>query len=625
MSGSYIDPCESGAYQGSGSVGSEGSGSWNGSGSGNDSITSENCCPQPAAGVACCIPGSLKMRLYQIVPSSYEDPESPVTWMAGHITESRIYTLTKTVFCADTNSKTEQWVITDPDSTFGDWGDLTGAYFTSGDHGNKAFYTGYSLVLPNSPVIRISDLLVQCRCQICTHCTQEDGSKANVLPECKGCFLARGVEPLRVGDQGTIWGSAFSNYSLPGLSGSLNGSGGIHRHNVMIWGASTDLESCFGISDQPPSFLTTQKQEPTVKCNLEYNPYLLYTTQSFSSYGVPEYWKRVAFAFGRVYSSDGPTASNWHASITFPPYYHYVDCRWPAIKGSPGVPGDQMTTNEIRGRTVRYGSQWGGTIYGDGRWVSGLSYIFKSINNETALDYHSANYWQYVPTKWWTTGGRFTYPSKTITGVTMYPYSEDLRILYSNSFNGVCISVPKSVVPVYDVLYHPVERACTNTPQGIYTQLYDTPCEERVSKLALSAYFSAAENFRVILTETPACAIAPPVPPPLPPPASGSTPSPIGSEPGSGSSGSGSGGSSEPIVCAGNCEYQIYYRELNQDLTWTLMYRLWNNDCRLSCRCDGEQEITVTYVGEPYQWPNELFFPCVATTSGSTPGSTSEA
>ena len=602
MSGSYIDPCESGAYQGSGSVGSEGSGSWNGSGSGNDSITSENCCPQPAAGVACCIPGSLKMRLYQIVPSSYEDPDLPgVVYITGNIIASRIYTLTKTVFCADTNSKTEQWVITDPDSTFGDWGDLTGAYFTSGDHGNKAFYTGYSLVLPNSPVIRISDLLVQCRCQICTHCTQEDGSKANVLPECKGCFLARGVEPLVVGDQGTIWGSAFSNHSLPSLAR-------MYRHNVMIWGESTDLEACFGISDTPPQVLQTQQQIATPSGDP-----CVGGTKPYSSSGAPLYWNRVAFAFANRIGTEGPTMYYPYVGKTFPPYYLYADCRYPVLKGANGSPDNLVERSRIRASYLVCGVRHD-THYNIGhRWISGRSFVCSTLGLPT--DYHSANAWYYnrkIATTWFgdTEDFQQTYPTTTIK---CDGNNVDSRLFVSNSVNGLCIPVPKSITPVYEVLYAiPAYRPlCVPVPD-----LYNTPCEERVGR--------AGTVNRLIITEAAACVIVPPAPPPLPPPASGSTPSPIGSEPGSGSSGSGSGGSSEPIVCAGNCEYKIYYRELNQNLTWTLLYRLWNNDCRLSCRCDGEQEITVTYVGEPYQWPNELFFPCVATTSGSTPGSTSE-
>lgn len=619
MSGSYIDPCKSGAYQGSGSVGSEGSGSWNGSGSGNDSITSKNCCPQPAAGVACCIPGSLKMRLYQIVPSSYEDPDLPgVVHITGNIIASRIYTLTKTVFCANTNSKTEQWVITDPDSTFGDWGDLTGAYFTSGDHGDKAFYTGYSLVLPNSPVIRISDLLVQCRCQICTHCTQEDGSKANVLPECKGCFLARGVEPLVVGDQGTIWGSAFSNHSLPSLAR-------MYRHNVMIWGESTDLEACFGISDTPPQVLQTQRQNATQKCLPGGDIYAPYNTKVFSSEGAPLYWNRVAFAFTNRIGTEGPTMYYPYVGVTFPPYYLYADCRYPFIKGALGSPDNLVARSRLRENYLVCGVvQEVGSYYNIGsRWISGRSFICSSLGLPT--DYHSTNAWWYsvkgAPQVW--TGARdnprVTFPGTTIKCDGNNVYS---RLLASPSVNGLCIPVPKSIRPVYDVLYGATSAfpLCTPTPD-----LYNTPCEERISRAALlPEYFTVNQHFRVILTETAACVIVPPAPPPLPPPASGSTPSPIGSKPGSGSSGSGSSGSSAPIVFADNCEYKIYYRELNQNLTWTLLYRLWNNDCRLSFRCDGEQEITVTYVGEPYQWPNELFFPCVATTPGSTPGSTSE-
>lgn len=620
MSGSYIDPCESGAYQGSGSVGSVGS--WNGSGSGNDSITSENCCPQPSAGVACCIPGTLKMRLYQIVPSSYEDPDLPgIVYITGNIIASRIYTLAKTVFCADTKSQTEQWVITDPDSTFGDWGDLTGAYFTSGDHGNKEFYTGYSLVLPNSPVIRISDLLVQCRCRICTHCTQEDGSKANVLPECKGCFLARGVEPLMVGDQGTIWGSAFSSHSLPSLAR-------MYRHNLMIWGESTDLEACFGISDTPPQVLQTQRQTSTQKCVPGVDPYASYNTKSFSSEGVPLYWNRVAFAFANMIGTEGPTMYYPYVGITFPPYYLYADCRYPVFKSANGSPDNLIERSRLRANYLVCGV-WHDFNFNIGnRWISGRSFVCSILGLPT--DYHSTNAWYYnvinVPNSWTGAGWnrRATFPGTTIKcdGYTENFNNVDLRLPTSKSANGLCIPVPKSISPVYDVLYAETIAfpLCTPVPD-----LYNTPCEERISRAALlPESFTASQYFRVILTEASACVIVPPTPPPLPPPASGSTPSPIGSEPGSGSGGSGSGGSSEPIVCAGNCEYQIYNSQLNQDLTWTLRYRLWNNDCRLSCRCDGEQEMTVTYVGQAYQWPQSLFIPCVSSTPGSTPGSTSE-
>lgn len=608
MSGSYIDPCESGAYQGSGSVGSEGSGSWNGSGSGNDSITSENCCPQPLAGAACCVPGSLKMRLFQSYAQSYLDPDTigdpyfppGIETIWGTVQHSRIFTLTKTIFCDENFSTEERWVIEDPVADFGDWGDLTGAYFTTEFN---IYYSDiqYSLILPNSPVQYMKRLMVQCKCDS-PGIDPINGSRANAMGKCSNCFLARSISNMQI--YKGAGPTAYSFFNTPPLISDL------YRHQVMIWGSQTDLEECYGISDTPPEYLHSQHQVATDPCNAANLPWYgvgnVFTSKVYANTTV-QYWKRTPFAFQRGFGTT-TSASGHEMYANYPPFYGYVDCRFPVKKGE----GDRKSRSFLNTARLGYASAY--------NFAAGAGSVCKPGKPDT---YFTRNFWFYQQRNG---DYEFTY-------LMTFPYSLEIPCptndLKAKSPTGFCTSKPLSVSPVYDHLYlgeyaSPAQYYPICRDRGTMQSL---PCDQRLGAMMWSkpgTFARVGTTNRLILTETAACVIAPPAPPPLPPPASGSTPSPIGSEPGSGSSGSGSGGSSEPIVCAGNCEYKIYYRELNQNLTWTLLYRLWNNDCRLSCRCDGEQEITVTYVGEPYQWPNELFFPCVATTPGSTPGSTSE-
>lgn len=645
MSGSYIDPCESGAYQGSGSEGAIGS--WNGSGSGNDSITSENCC-QTRQGAACCVPGRLKMRLYQITHYSYIETEGaetgPMRW--GEVEDSRIYTLVKTSFCSENGSSYEKWVIEDPDSNFGTWGDLSGAYF---DFGGDFSYR-YKLVLPNSPVKSIRNLFIQCKCL--PQFAIRNPVFVPPIPKCEGCFLARSRE------------SGSSDYLLASdwaedFGKGIRPSDQVHSHQVMVWGESVDLEKCYGITDSPPKYLHTQYQIPTSNChgNTKNGPdtYAVscdFKNKAFLAAGVPTSitWRRIAYCIQPYIYGYAAEVQNEPKWLLLPPFYHYKECGFPFKKGSPGA--SEYVIDWLSDKSVGYNLLVQGRYAQNTRFLiydlgliatiaSGTTFgemITGHVDNCT--DYSKGTIRDYMPWNSWrcqispSWGAYIGEPHYPLTANTFkHTTSTNCTQVYWNAYlkGGGCLNAPKSVAPVYDILYFFDAYFWENSislPAGInYT---DIPCEDRIKYMVLKncsttdSPLSLVKCARLVLTEAPVCVIAPPTPPPLPPPASGSTPSPIGSEPGSGSSGSGSSGSSAPIVCAGNCEYQIYYRELNQDLTWTLMYRLWNNDCRLSCRCDGEQEITVTYVGEPYQWPNELFFPCVATTPGSTPGSTSE-
>lgn len=607
MSGSYIDPCESGAYQGSGSVGSEGSGSWNGSGSGNDSITSENCCPQPVAGVACCVPGSLKMRLFQSYAQSYLDPDTVgdpyyplgIETIWGTVQHSRIFTLTKTVFCDENFSTAERWVIEDPDSNFGDWGDLTGAYFTT----EFNIYYGdvqYSLILPNSPVQYIKRLMVQCKCES-PGIDRMDGSRANSMVKCRGCFLARSNVHTQL-----YKGSGATEYSffntLPLISD-------IYRHQVMIWGSQTDLEECYGISDTPPEHLHSQHQIATDPCTVD-NFYDWankgFTSKVYTNTTV-QYWKRTPFAFRRGVGLSGSYGG--HEMYTnFPPFYGYVDCRFPIKKGE----GDRKFRSYMNTARLGYMSYYNG--------YAGAGYVCGDPNT-----YVVKNSWFYQQRN---DDYLFTY-------LMTFPYALSTPCAVATndparSPTGSCTSKPLSVSPVYDHLY----IGQYASPSQYYpvcdsVTMQSLPCEQRLGAMRWQTpgQYRVGTTTRLVITEAPACVIIPPPPPPasgvvpgypapIPPPGSGSTPTQSGSAPFSGP------GSQPP--CGGDCSYNFAWAYLGKDGVWYLNYKYSSSTCTEWCACDVNVvgEIYVNYNGPEGGWPLVLNLPCVPAV---VMGSTSEA
>lgn len=569
-SGGYIDPCESGAYQGSGSIGS--GGSWNGSGSGNDSITHENCCKQTDyGGKCCCGPLRLKMRLYQITHHEYNDPDPrgyPGAWYRqtmsrwGTVEDSRVYTLKKTIYCSDTDAKGVRWVIEDPDCTFGDWGDLTGAFVECvsffDTYYNKVI-SQYHFVLPNSPVVYIQHLEQSCACS----------SESEVKGE--NFVLRSFYTSFYGGISGSYWGNWAYEYTSYGY---------IPRHTCLIWGENVDTEKCHYLNKTPPAFLQTTAQKSSTPGSW---------TNLTGEWSGAAYWKRVAYAL------------QYGTEDTNPPYNYYVDCRYPFVFEAFVAPHPLAM---LEHRNMKR------------HWYTQL--VFSLIKGRCQIGDPMV----------WNLDGRYDnlwWEMSMPNGQYHSPFAQSPpRFEGTGCLPTYCSTLPLSISPVYDIAYG--TRQSLPYGYSFPPELRNPTCEKWQKPDWTGTRYIITEASQCLTPSLPPPPVTPvpAPPPPLPPPASGSTPSPIGSEPGSGSGGSGSSGSSEPIVCAGQCEYIVVLIQLNQDESWTLTYRLWNNDCRLSCRCDGEQDMTVTYVGQAYQWPQSLFIPCVASTPGSTPGSTSE-
>lgn len=623
MSGSYIDPCESGAYQGSGSVGSEGSGSWNGSGSGNDSITSENCCPQPVAGVACCIPGKLKMRLYRRTLKSYVDPDplldlnnfsQTVEWF--EIEESKIYTLVKTVFCEKNNSSDERWVIQDPDSTFGDWGDLAGMYFTTAGY-LWGTTREYNIILPNSPVVSIKGLRVQCKC-VGLFVYERYGSVAvNGFPsaKCANCFLAQSAQASSYGTYAASrWGGIPNPYPDYGLGVSESIMNMSIMHDVMIWGENTDLEKCYDISESPPKFLHTSEQKTKTMCKTT----LGYKTSGYTDLPSVTVWKRLDHKYSRA----------------LPPFYCYVPCEFPFIKGAAG------TDDRIGGGWTAFPS------YNPLYYMRSLQRTIRLNRNffdgyaaEVGIGYSCQDTLTkkngYVVASSWF-GMTYNRPTEGLNDS-----SSNMSVRAVNHFTTVnpmsrdcntdfpCITKVKNVAPVYDILYQMYYyslgwggsafqvRPEPCLPSGQSWENQSIPCEERMN------YTSLLSPGRLILTEAEECSYTPPTPPasgvvpgypaPIPPPGSGSTPTQSGSAPFSGS------GSQPP--CGGDCSYNFAWAYLGKDGVWYLNYKYSSSTCTEWCSCDVNVagEIYVNYNGTEGGWPLVLNLPCVpAVVMGST-------
>ena len=194
MAGSYIDPCGSGAFEGSGSWDTGSTGSWSGSGSGNDQLTVLNCCSSRPSNLVCCMPGKLKMKLFVLHLQDYTDPQiGNVRWY--EIEESKTYTLSKTIYCDDNGGSEERWVIENPD-VFSSFGNLEGLYvYDSGIPTTNAYFSRYSTTLILNNSINIS-LKTFCKCE--TSYVNASSGPAIIAPavnnqslqSCASCFLA---------------------------------------------------------------------------------------------------------------------------------------------------------------------------------------------------------------------------------------------------------------------------------------------------------------------------------------------------------------------------------------------------------------------------------------------------
>ena len=618
MSGSYIDPCESGAYQGSGSVGSEGSGSWNGSGSGNDSITSENCCPQPLTGKCCCGPQRLKMRLYQT--TGHEQPAAGWLALWGTVEDSRVYTLKKTIYCANTNEENVRWVIEDPDSTFGDWGDLTGAYFECKPYLNPSDpsavpYYFSSLSLPNSPVASIS---------ISGSANWGLGSLY-----CK-CHPASAISDSNMlVSSGESYGSTTGYSDIPNVSNK--------KHTFIVWGENVDWEECLFSMQSPPQFLLDTIQRPTSPCAVDYygNRYPAFTSASWWT-GGRRYFKRVAYR--KSYPSQQQVSEGDYvgSNLDFQiPYASYIPCDWlkKSTEMGPGYIGSKGWTFLVYRTDNAFwpgmDQQW---------WLPNSSAICPSVSDGTTNIRIERTGWLLWEPVDYIYIGNYNW-SRRIAQYHTPPIVTPERCV--PTVYPMCVTRPLSRTPVYDILYHPYIRQYIIGVNDPLPPNDKTPnCVNNISPAQLKCedYISTAVSNgynRHIITEATGCLVPippyiPPTPPtsgvvpgfptPQPPPESGSTPSQSGSAPFSGS------GSQPP--CGGDCSYNLGYAWFTgTGQQWTLMYKYSSSTCTEWCSCDTNVvgEIYVTYNGPEGGWPAVLHLPCVpSSVQGSTPGSTSE-
>ena len=582
-SGGYIDPCESGAYQGSGSEGAVGS--WNGSGSGNDSITHENCCKQTEyGGKCCCGPLRLKMRLYQTTHHEYNDPDPrgyPGAWYRetmsrwGTVEDSRVYTLKKTIYCSDTDAKGVRWVIEDPDCTFGDWGDLTGAFVecvSLVDTYSKELVTRYHLYLPNSPVVSIQALEQSCICS----------SESEVKGE--NFVLRSFFSGNSYGFGNSYWGNpAYEDTGYAYI---------IPRHTCLIWGENVDTEKCYYLNKTPPAFLQTTAQEsltPGSWKNL---------TGEFSG---AAYWKRVAY----IYNPSGVLGLG--ILDPNPPYNTYADCRYPFI--GPFSATDPLGLLENRNMKRS--------------WL--LRLVFSLIKARCQIGDPPV----------WNLDGRYDnlwWEVNMPNGQYYSPFAQSPpRFEGTGCLPTYCSTLPLSISPVYDIVYHVIQGGFRYFPYGYAfpSVLRNPTCEKWQRPDWVGRRYIITEASQCLTPSLPpppvtpvpdpAPGVVPGYPAPIPPPGSGSTPTQSGSAPFSGS------GSQPP--CGGDCSYNFAWAYLGNDGVWYLNYKYSSSTCTEWCSCDSNivGEIYVNYNGPEGGWPLVLNLPCVpSAVQGSTPGSTSE-
>lgn len=576
-SGGYIDPCESGAYQGSGSIGS--AGSWNGSGSGNDSITHDNCCKQAEyGGKCCCGPLRLKMRLYQITHHEYNDPDPrgyPGAWYRetmsrwGTVEDSRVYTLKKTIYCSDTDAKGVRWVIEDPDCTFGDWGDLTGAFVECvsffDTYYNKVM-SQYHLLLPNSPVVSILQLEQSCICS----------SESEVKGE---NFVLRSLYTFRYNLGSSYWGNPA--YEDPAY-------GFIPRHTCLIWGENVDTEKCHYLNKTPPAFLQTTAQESSTPGSW---------TNLTGEFSGAAYWKRFAY-------TSAIDDSN-------PPYNTYADCRYPFI--GPFSATDPLGLLEHRNMKRAWYL----------RLVFSLTKARCQIGDPMVwnLDGRYDNLWWDM----WMPNGQYYTPSAQspprFAGTGCLPtYCSTLPLSISPVYDIVYYT--------FGTRYFPYGYAFPSGLRNPTCEKWQKPdwvgkryiITEASQCLTPSLPPPPVTPVPVPPPTPPTSGVVPGFPTPQPPPESGSTPSQSGSAPFSGP------GSQPP--CGGDCSYNLAWAWFTgKGQQWTLMYKYSSSTCTEWCSCDTNVvgEIYVTYNGPEGGWPAVLHLPCVpSSVQGSTPGSTSE-
>ena len=564
MAGSYIDPCGSGAFEGSGSWDTGSTGSWSGSGSGNDQLTGSNCCSSPPSNLVCCMPGKLKMKLFVLHLQDYTDPQiGNVRWY--EIEESQTYTLSKTIYCDDTGGSEERWVIENPD-VFSSFGNLEGLYvYDSGIPTANAYFSRYSTTLILNNSINIS-LKTFCKCE--TSYVNVSRGPAIIAPavnnqslqSCASCFLAVSYAEV----------NSFYPWSL---------SRTLH---AMIWVENTDLEKCYGIHESVPNYIYATKQTAGPACgsnNLYYGMYNFTNSGQFN-------YRRVAIPSG--------------SSTIYAPFYIYADCRFPAKQGYPGVPQNTDQRRALRESYLKYD------------WSNLSCANIQSAQNNTISN-------------------------RTYLGTWSILGSNLPQIFYqsfpSNSFSckisgmpSSCESYPKSINPIYDIVYPNVYDknviGLSGIPNCIGSGYVANPlCDTQPNPDKYVLFYT--ESSRYILTEGTEC---PPYTYSGSLPGSGSTPV-SGSAPTSGStpgSGSGSGSGSAPVTCYGGCAYNITSYVSGGDgygWNWILTGTYAGNVCSTGCGCSNTGTITFSYWGPEGGWPNPLYFPCDPGAGGGSGGS----
>ena len=633
MAGSYIDPCGSGAFEGSGSWDTGSTGSWSGSGSGNDQLTGSNCCKNSATGKACCIGGNLKLKLFALHPQYYTDPDAvvsdPTSW--SEIEDSRIYTLSKTIFCSDNGNIEERWVVKDPDQ-FSIFGNIEGMYFTDSIYDstflNSKLPFGYGLLyfkINGEQKAILMDIWCKCYSSVIlqTQTGSLNGSIANdSLASCSNSFLSRSTFQAYIGD------STIAN-----------------NFHAMIWGDDTNIENEFGISSTPPTYLTVSSYASNINA---FGTYVHTDGLSNYSFISNSYFKRVYRKFNYSMFTSNTT-------YPAPPFYCYVPCEFPYVKGNPRVPTNNYDRQAARYQYVVYGNQivFSKNTSEVSNYGYNSPYIVKTTEPTlTCVDNSGSNNTNTIYSK---TRGNCTsihlwmgYSIGDYSYVTLSSITKNILDCYitkniindqgSFNWNSNCNAIPSSISPFYDTCL-PLGLPTNSTGGDVYTNSYVrvsgtvpimNTCIGSIPYPPSSGWptgyttqIVSNKNYKCFVTEGINC---PPYTYSGSLPGSGSTPV-SGSTPTSGStpgSGSGSGSGSAPVTCYGGCAYNITSYVSGGDgygWNWILTGTYAGNVCSTGCGCSNTGTITFSYWGPEGGWPNPLYFPCDPGAGGGSGGS----